>query len=53
MRFAPFQAYEAQKDELVKHRDPGDVTLDMGLSEEAVQASIACAFLISVGLRSI
>jgi len=52
MRFSPFQAYEAQEDELVKHRNPGDVSLDMDLSEEAVQASIACAFLISAGLRS-
>ena len=52
MRFVYFQAYEAQEDELVMHRDPGDVSLDMGLSEEAVQAGIARAFLISAGLRS-
>jgi len=52
MRFVSFQAYEAQEDELVMHRDPGDVSLDMGLSEEAAQASIACAFLIPAGLRS-
>jgi hypothetical protein len=52
-RFVHFQAvYEPQEDELVMHRDPGDVSLDMGLSEEAAQAGIACAFLISTGFRS-
>lgn len=33
------------------HRDPGDVSLDMGLSEETAQAGIACAFLISADFR--
>ena len=44
--------YEPQGDELVMHRDPGDVSLDMGLSEEAAQVGIACAFLISADFRS-
>jgi len=31
---------------MIKHRDPGDASLDLGLSEEAAhaQAGIACAF---------
>ena len=53
MRFVHFQAiHEPQEDELVMHRNPGDVSLDMGLSEEAAQAGIACAFVISTGFRS-
>ncbi len=51
-RFVHFQAYAAQEDEMVMHRDPGDVSLDMGLSEEAAQAGIACAFFIPTGFRS-
>jgi hypothetical protein len=55
MRFVHFQAiHEPQEDELVMHRNPGDVSLslDMGLSEEAAQAGIACAFVISTRFRS-
>jgi hypothetical protein len=42
---------QAQEDELILHRNPGDELLDMGLSEEAAQAGIACAFLFSADLR--
>jgi len=52
LSFASRLFYEPQEDELAMHRDPGDVSLDMGLSEEAAQAGIACAFLISADFRS-